>query len=102
MFFYGNRAEGLPPALYRSPEEIRADMREIADRIREAEEMLSVRNILLGVISEWSEQEPERWVRELEETAEEAHFSLIVLQKLKDTLCQLREELSEARYYSGL
>lgn len=102
MFFYGNAGEGLPPSLYRSPTEIRADMRQISERICEAEEMLSVRNILLGVISEWSRQEPEKWIRELEETAEEARFSLIRLQKLRDTLCELREELNEAQYYSGL
>ena len=102
MFFYGSSSEGLPPALYRSPTEIRREIREISKRISEAEEMLSVRNIILALVSEWAELEPERWIEELEETVEEARDALRALDNMKETLIDLRSELDEARRFSGL
>ena len=99
MLYYGNEREERVPRLYRSPDEIRRDIRTVLRKIKESEEMLSVRNILLEVISEWSEAEPERWMDELEETLAEARESLLRLNELKEGLEELREELRESRSY---
>ena len=99
MLYYGNAGEERVPGLYRSPDEIRRDIRALLRKIRESEEMLSVRNILLEVISEWSEAEPERWMAELEETLCEAKESLVHLNELKEGLEELREELRESKRY---
>ena len=64
--------------------------------------MLSVRNIILALVSEWAELEPERWIEELEETVEEAREALRALDNMKETLIDLRSELDEARRFSGL
>ena len=99
MLYYGNEMEERVPRLYRRPDEIRRDIRTVLRKIKESEEMLSVRNILLEVISEWSEAEPERWMDELEETLAEARESLLRLNELKEGLEELREELRESRSY---
>ena len=99
MIFYGDEREGCAPKLYRSPGEIRRDIRTLLRKIKESEEMLSVRNILLEVMSEWSAAEPERWMDELEETLAEARESLEKLNELKEGLEELREELRESKRY---
>ena len=99
MIYFGNGAEGRAPRFYRNPEEIRRDIRALLRKIKESEEMLSVRNVLLEVITEWSEAEPERWMEELEETLCEARESLLRLNELKESLEELKEELRESKGY---
>lgn len=99
MFFGADTHEGLPPRLYRSPSEIKADIRKISREIKAADEMLSIRHILLEMISECAEKEPRRWISELEETVCEAKETLEHLERLKSALEELEEELGEARCY---
>lgn len=99
MFFGADTYEGLPPRLYRSPREIKADIRRISREIQEADEMLSIRHILMEMISECAEKEPVRWIGELQETVDEAKETLERLERLKSALEDLEEELGEARCY---
>ena len=95
MFVSANVYEGMPARLYRSPCEIRRDMTRISKQIKEADEMLSVRNILVEMISECSEGEPSKWLPELEEIVAEARLSLENLNRLSGALDCLSTELSE-------
>ena len=56
---------GTPDRLYRDPREIRREMNEIKDKISEVNETLSVHNLLMEVMSEWAQKEPEKWINEL-------------------------------------
>ncbi len=95
MFVSANVYEGMPARLYRSPCEIRRDMTRISKQIKEADEMLSVRNILAEMISECAEGEPSKWLPELEEIVSEARASLENLNRLNTALDSLSSELSE-------
>lgn len=98
MYGDENRREGIPPALYRSPLEIRKDISRINREIREADEMLSVRNILTEMIDELAAEEPERWIDELENTVAEARDALHRLSRLRDALTELSVELEESKW----
>ena len=95
MFVNANVYEGIPARLYRSPCEIRRDMTRISKQIKEADQMLSVRNILVEMISECTEGEPSKWIPELEQIVGEARESLDCLNRLKGALDCLRAELFE-------
>lgn len=98
MLGYLNELEGIPVRLYRSPDEIRREMRQIAERIKNTDEQLNVRNMLMSVISDFADAEPQRWIPELEETLAEAKEALEDLAHLQDTLEALAAELAEARW----
>ena len=87
--------EGMPARLYRSPCEIRRDMTRLSKQIKEADEMLSVRNILVEMLSECAGREPEKWIPELEELVADARASLDCLTRLKSALSDLSEEFEE-------
>lgn len=95
MLASANYCEGIPARLYRSPCEIRRDMSEISKQIKETEQMLSVRNILVEVLSEWADGEPEKWIPELEELISEATEALESMKKFRRALTDLSEELEE-------
>lgn len=99
MFVGANCYEGLPPRLYRSPREIKNDISRIKKEIDEASDMLSIRHILMEMISECADKEPERWISELSELVDEAAESLRRLSTLKDALVELEEELEEVKCY---
>ncbi len=88
--------EGRPARLYRSPYEIRRDMTRISKQINEADDMLSVRNILVEMLSECARGDPEKWIPELEELVADARASLDALTRLKSALCALSDELEES------
>lgn len=98
MFVTCNSYLGIPERLYRDPREIREEIGEIKDKIREVNETLSVHNLLMEVMSEWADKEPEKWIGELEETLEFAKDALSTLTELKASLDALREELEETRW----
>ena len=102
MFVSANVYEGTPSRLYRSPCEIRRDMQVISKQIKEADEMLSVRNILVEMIHECSAGEPEKWISELEEIVCEARRSFESLKRLEDAIDDLSEELEESLCALGL
>lgn len=97
MYSCMNVYEGLPPRLYRSPEQIRRDMMQISARIKENEERLSVHNLLIEMIPTWAEDSPERWIPELDQTVEEAEQTLENLKRLQYALEELSCELEEVK-----
>ena len=98
MYGAENRNEGIPRALYRTPTQIKRDMARIRREIVEADEMLSVRNILTEMIDELASEEPARWIEELESTVAEARDALDRLERLRDALAELAVELEEAKW----
>lgn len=97
MYSCMNTYDGMPPRLYRSPEEIRRDMMKISLRIKENEEMLSVHNLLIEMIPTWADQAPEKWIPELEATVAEAQEALDNLKRLQYALEELSRELEEVK-----
>jgi dsDNA-binding SOS-regulon protein len=73
-------------------------MARIVKEIKEADEMLSVRNILTEMIDELATEEPARWIEELEITVAEAREALARLERLHDALSELAVELEEAKW----
>ncbi|MCQ2414095.1 MAG: hypothetical protein MJ082_04805 [Clostridia bacterium] len=88
-------AEGLPPRLYRTTGQIRADMEEIAERIREAKEKLSVRDCIVSAIAEHGDAE--KLIPVLSAIVGEAEDTLAELTSLRDKLALLAEELTEVK-----
>ena len=95
MLIYGNSEEGRPTRLYRRPGEVREDIAEISERIKEAEEMLSVHSIIVNVLSEWAIMEPKKWISELEESVAQAREAIENLARLGEALEELRAELGD-------
>jgi len=95
MLVYGNAGEGYPVRLYRDAGEVRSDIANIYEKIRDAEEMLTVRGLVMDMVSEWSLKDPKKWIRELEESIEEAREALESLNRLYEALEEIQEELSE-------
>ncbi|MBR2342666.1 MAG: hypothetical protein IKA64_00260 [Clostridia bacterium] len=102
MFFVNcDSYEGLPPRLYRSPEEIARDICEIKKKIERTSERLNVRNILTEMLSECAAGEPESFISRLEELVDGAHEALSRLRRLEDSLGLLTDELHEVRRILG-
>ncbi len=101
MLAVADSYEGIPSRLYRKPSEIRSDIFSVRLRIEEINDTLSVHNLLMEFLSEWSRQEPEKWIGELEELLFEARSSLERLSELKGSLDDLREELEDSRWAFG-
>ena len=101
MLVNASKSEGMPARLYRAPCEIQRDMSKISREIRDIEEMLSVRNLVVEMVSECADASPEKWIPELEELLAEAQDALRVLRGLKDTLEDLSRELEEVRCYAS-
>lgn len=98
MYGAENRQDGIPPALYRTPAQIKRDIAHIVKEIKEADEMLSVRNILTEMIDELATEEPARWIEELEVTVAEAREAMDRLERLHNALAELSVELEEAKW----
>ena len=93
---------GLPPRIYRSPQEIRSDIRDISSKIRESSEMLNIRSLLTELLMSERSDSPERLIPELEGTIEEASLALARMRELSEELSLLEEELSEVRWQIGM
>ncbi len=92
--------EGLPPRIYRRPSEIRDDISKIRGEIKEIENMLTVKNLLMEIITEQAGL-PAKWVPELEDAAAYARESLDKLTSFSTRLDELREELYDTRCAMG-
>ena len=103
MFFVkSDTYEGLPARLYREPEEIRRDIQDIRERIEKTESMLNVRGVLTEILSRCQGENPEVWVGQLERLVCEARETLLVLERLNESLDILSEELEETRWILSL
>ena len=97
MLVHSNAYEGMPPRLYRTPKEIEADISDLRTRAVEIENMLSVRNLLVEMVTNYADKKPELWIPELESALSEARIALDVLCGLNNQLGELREELCEVK-----
>jgi hypothetical protein len=93
--------EGIPGGLYRNASEIKRDMMIIEEKIKQTESKLTVRNMLSAFLE--SDDDGERLADEdtistLESIVEDAERSLFHLERLRDGLNYLEEELSELRW----
>ncbi|MBO5009923.1 MAG: hypothetical protein IKJ13_01825 [Clostridia bacterium] len=93
--------EGAPPRLYRGCEEIRSDISELRAELREIEERLTVRNVLMELVSSTDHSDPALWVPVLEDIAAEAREALDRLNSFGERIEELREELLETRCALG-
>lgn len=95
MLICANISEGAPVRLYRSPGEIKRDISLISSQIRGMDEMLSIRNVLAEMLDRYALQDPEQWIPELQRMTDEAAETLERLQRFKQTLDGLHNELEE-------
>ena len=95
---------GTPARIYRSVTEIREDMGEIRERIREANACLDLRALLIGFLDSTREEnrDPEKWLPELEDAVSAAREAYDSLSELREELSDLREELCEVRCAMGV
>jgi len=101
MYIRQRPGEGIPGRLYRSPLEIKKDMAIIEEKIRETEAKLSVRNMISSLLESNENGEKiidEDTVATMESIIENAERSLFHLERLRDGINYLEEELSEVRW----
>ena len=101
MLVSSNTYEGERARIYRRPAEIRSDIAKIKDKIAETDNMINVRSLLLDALCEFSEDEPDRWLPEIEEIVEEARETLTQLSSLERVLADLENELRQTRWVMG-
>lgn len=93
--------DGGQYAIYRRPSDIRGDIAAIRARIAETDNMINVRSLLLDALCEFSEDEPDRWLPEIEEVVEETRQTLRQLGELEQVLSDLESELRRTRWVMG-
>ncbi len=97
MYRSYNNECGTPPRIYRTPSEIRADIKEISESIDETLDMLNVRDMLLNMIISENRESPEKLVLELASAISEAESAQRRLSGLREELSMLEDELVEVR-----
>ena len=86
-----------PDFLYRSADKIREDISCIRSKIGEVKRSFSIRELLLGMLSEPCERNTTAWLYDLEALLGEAETAYRKLSELREELSFLEEELGEAR-----
>lgn len=86
-----------PDFLYRSADSIREDISLIREKIGEVKRSFSIRELLLGMLSEARERKPLEWIYDLEALLGEAEIAYSKLSQLREELNFLEEELGEAK-----
>lgn len=82
---------------YRSPREIREDIRAVSERVARMREGLDFREILGQMLAEYADAAPSSWIPALEAAVAEAEESLRTLGQLEQTLTALGQELADVR-----
>lgn len=101
MYIRPRYSEGIPGGLYRDTIEIRRDMIIIEEKIKEVEDKLSVRNLISNIMETGDSEDKlidEKTISTLETIIENAERSLFHLERLRDAMNYLEEELSEVRW----
>ncbi len=93
---------GIPARIYRNPKEIRRDIRVINVKIKETNAMLNIREMLLDLLLNDSQNTPDKLILELEAALEEAKSAIEELSLLEEELSELEEELEEAKWLLGM
>ena len=101
MYRTFDTSNGIPARIYRSPEEIKKDIRAISVRIEETASMINIRELLINILTKERVTPPEKLIPELEDAIIEARFALDSLVSLKEELDSLEEELGEVRWLFG-
>ena len=83
----------VPPMIYRSSREIREEMRVIREKIERVSEKVNIRSLLIDIISDKRQREPQALIPELYRAIEEAEEALLTLKELREELSALEEEL---------
>jgi chromosome segregation ATPase len=86
-----------PDFLYRSADSIREDISLIRSKISEVKRSFSIRELLLGMLSDTKERKPLEWLYDLESLLGEAENAYRKLSELREELTFLEEELGEAK-----
>ena len=91
---------GIPARIYRTTTEIRRDMERITDKIKEANDRLCLRSMLLDLVDATRDEgeDPAYWIPELTAALNEARVAYDTLCELKDELSCLYEEMRETRW----
>lgn len=98
MYKSYDNENGIGPTIYRSPAEIREDIKYIKERIIAISEALNLREMLTAILDGDRAGEPEMLVETLSEVVEEAKSALDELRGLEDELCELEAELREVKW----
>ena len=101
MYRSFDTVNGIPARIYRTPEEIKRDIRAISVRIEETSSMLNIREMLVNILMSERKESPEKLVLELGDAIDEAREALSMLNGLKQELDLLEEELGEVRWLFG-
>ena len=99
MYRVNSFYSGESPRIYRNTGEIRKDIKRISDEIRESNERLNLRALLLDLVDECRGEElkPAMWIPELSAALDEAREAYARLSTLYDELEILHEDLRETR-----
>lgn len=99
MLRFRDIGSGEGVRVYRSAEEIRLDIERVSRGVNEIYSMLNIRNLLVEMLTEYSEELPERWIGALEEVLSEAEALLERARRLEQTLSELSRELDEVKCF---
>ncbi len=93
MFHNLNLPSNMPERLYRSPSEIRIDMKRIADGMTRIDSMLSVHSLRISLFGEDSVEELRKKILELRSAVSHADKSLRLLTRFESAVAELGREL---------
>ena len=101
MFRKFDTANGIPPRLYRTPGEIKSDIKKISASIEETSSMLNIRELLINILMSERTASAEKLIPELWDAINEANLALTSLHELKEELDSLEDELREVKWLIG-
>ena len=97
-----NTYGGMPLTLYRTPSEVKGDISAIKEKIKEINERMNMRTLLMDVLSdEKTVANPDFWIPELTEALAVVLESQLKLIALEEELTELYEELRQTRWIRG-
>ena len=92
---------GVRPTVYRSPNEVREDVKYIKERIKEATSSINLRQMLLDILSDERLCNSEKLMSALSDALGEAREAQNELRELEEELVLLEDELREVRWIAG-
>ena len=93
---------GLDSRIYRSTREIRCDIREIKEKIKNVRARLNPRTLLLDIINDERCGNPRELLISLEDALARAEEANLEMEELKTELFELEEELGETKCEMGM
>ena len=102
MFYTHMYGQGEEPVLYRSPYEIRRDIGEINQRIKDTDEKINVRILLTDLLSRCADGRAEEYMPELRQAIKDAEGVLSHLSELCQHLVHLKKEMEDTVWALGI